>query len=341
MLRFLFAVPRFRFAKSVSDQPGMFIAKKFIFVHIPKTGGTWVDCELSRLRRWLLPFPVVCWLKMLYLLRVFPYAYVWAWEYGQADRRLQLPPPAGEKFSVARCVVSYVASNLSPWYRWKHSGLHNLPGIFLRKRVLFSIRNIFAAYVSMSVYTRFTTGRRRQPAMLGEHPDLVPLYEQLFGDKPYFALTFRQHLEFMYQIKFPAWHRVYFPGVVRRHDIGFISLQLIYYLFPDPLAIMELSESQFADFFRNGGYKDWFRHVRFIHTENLNVELYEFLLEVGCPAKRARNVLASGRLNVSNENREAWWDQYDAGLARRVYRKDWIFFEMFPEYRSELKRFGI
>ena len=301
----------------------MIITKKFIFVHFPKTGGSFVRTVLYRLcfpphgisfsRRPACFFLRVC-VGLCHRFR-FP---------GTGERFViasEVALPAGKKFPLVVCWWAGCTACLRVLnFRWMHGSFHQLPDRFLlhkgiQKPVLLTVRNPFAQYVSMYF---FNTARNE--SSLGNVGATKNSH------------TFREYLLMANQLKYKDRHEQYFPSLERRHDIGFLSMQLIFFAAPRPREIMEMSADEFIAFFKGGRYRDWFRRLRVLHAEDMNRELYQFLLEMGYSEERIRFIPEQGPVNASPPAGKNWRDFYDDELLRWVYEKEWIYFEMFPEY---------
>ena len=169
-------------------------------------------------------------------------------------------------------------------YVFPHSGISNIPNFFLYtngspKLILYTVRNPFVWPVS-AYFFKMKVRMKKKKKYSG-------------------PLTFKDALKWQNEIKVPALFKLYFPNMALKHNIGLYAINVVYNLFPNPREIMGLPRDQFTDFFQNGGYKDWFKRVRFIHTEDLRQELYLFLLSIGHSKEQIEFIRPSKRVNVT------------------------------------------
>ncbi len=301
----------------------MIITPRFIFVHFQKTGGNFVRKVLNQVCPGTPPGVISRYTKAFLLLcsnpqRRFRFT-------RNRERSIVFSEnalPAGEKFPFLVCMLAKHNPQILSHFRWNHGSFHQLPDWFLSNRegqkpILLTVRNPFARYLSAYYYN--TEINRTVPGR-GLTRDMC---------------SFREYLMEMQTRKFRRRCEEYFPGLERQHDIGFSSLQLIFFAAPNPREIMEMPTDEFTAFFKGGGYRDWFKRVRVLHMENLNHELHRFLLEMGYPAEKIEFILTQSMENTSPASKKKWQDFYDAELLRYVYEKDWVYFEMFPEYAPD------
>ena len=75
--------------------------------------------------------------------------------------------------------------------------------------------------------------------------------------------------------------------------------------------------------------------VHFLRKENLNQELYEYLLNIGYPAKAIEFILNAPKIvpgrNIRGEDKK-WENYYTPELKKWVRMKEKLLFAIFPEY---------
>ena len=77
--------------------------------------------------------------------------------------------------------------------------------------------------------------------------------------------------------------------------------------------------------------------IVFLHQENLNSELYEFLLYVGYPKNKITFIKNANRVNITPRERDEQdlASFYTRELLQDVLRRDKLIFEIFSEYERE------
>jgi hypothetical protein len=86
--------------------------------------------------------------------------------------------------------------------------------------------------------------------------------------------------------------------------------------------------------------------TRFLHTEALNKDVFDWLVDLGVPACIAAQVLAKPNTKPLNtpdgvvlknghgHHRTVHWsDFFDEHLKIAVEEREWLFFALFPEYQ--------
>ena len=138
--------------------------------------------------------------------------------------------------------------------------------------------------------------------------------------------------------------------------IGDIAGNAINILAPNPHAVVALNETELMQLFQRGEHKTWLEDVYVLHQENLSQELYDFLILQGYSEDDAQMVFQVQKQNVSSPSRmdystnlgpelepeyipdtpidyKSFWTPE---LRQQFYDLNWIYFELFPEYKSEL-----
>lgn len=109
-------------------------------------------------------------------------------------------------------------------------------------------------------------------------------------------------------------------------DLGPLTLQFIRFYARDPRA-----------FLRNLGpdtdlltdMDEHFPPIHFLHTERLNQELHDLLLDLGYPRDRIAFILHRAKVNSTERSRTEY---FTPALRALVLRKEHLFFQRFPEY---------
>ena len=94
----------------------------------------------------------------------------------------------------------------------------------------------------------------------------------------------------------------------------------------------ELIHNATNDFIDKKEYLNHLYNVRFLHTENLNEELYNFLLEMGYRQKKVQFILQSPPENTTKGKKKNWKNYYTPELKKEIRTKERLIFDLFPEY---------
>jgi hypothetical protein len=113
--------------------------------------------------------------------------------------------------------------------------------------------------------------------------------------------------------------------------LGLHTIQFIQFYFPGPEGVLSLIDK---DYIREKRYQRDVADIVFLHQENLNEELYNFLLGLGYSRKDIRFIREVDRVNVTAREASQFgtWDFYTQELVEDVLNKDELLFEVFPEY---------
>lgn len=116
-------------------------------------------------------------------------------------------------------------------------------------------------------------------------------------------------------------------------DVGYETIRFIKFYFRDPSTVLARLDE---DYVENKRYKEDLPDITFLHQENLNNELFAFLLEMGYPEKDIAFIRDAEKINVTHRERDqlAIDNFFTANLKDEVLKKDRLFFALFPEYAS-------
>jgi hypothetical protein len=203
--------------------------------------------------------------------------------------------------------------------RNQHGTYEQIPQEHRGKPLIACIRNPFDRYVSTYEYRRWLN---RTPAELIKIKARFPAYPDL---------DFSQYLEFINI--FDIENRTY--GDRLKVDVGVITYSFIQFFFKDPeRIILNLNEA----YINSDAYKMDIPEIVFLHTENLNRELYEALVKFGHDKKDVSFVLEEKKVNVTSNRKpdKDWKDYYSEELLDYVRFKERFILRLFPEY--DMKR---
>ncbi|MBK6409432.1 MAG: hypothetical protein IPF78_06995 [Flavobacteriales bacterium] len=109
-------------------------------------------------------------------------------------------------------------------------------------------------------------------------------------------------------------------------DLGPATLGFIRFFAREPRKFLEELRPGMRMDLNDGRY---FPKIRFLHTEHLNQELHDTLLELGYPEDRLAFILAKPPMNTTRKKE----DEYlTPALKARILDKERLLFEAFPEY---------
>jgi hypothetical protein len=197
----------------------------------------------------------------------------------------------------------------------QHGTYRQIPEGHRHKTVVSIIRNPFDRYVSAYLFgwwkTNLPTTEKRLLEAFPNFPDL----------------SFREYYE-MTNL-FGRENRL--RGLSPRIDLGFYTIQFVQFFFQDPERALRRID---GDYITRKRYLDDMAELVFLHQENLNSELYDFLLAMGYPEADIAFIHNAERVNVTPraENQCRWEDLLSADLQEDILNKDRLVFDIFPEY---------
>lgn len=267
----------------------MLLTDKFVYIHYPKTGGSFVTNRLFKIHD----------------------------NTGVQNNQLR---QIGKVLGTTWGGLIDTAKDGS-----QHNTCREIPFSFRGKPIVSTIRNPYDRYVSGYMYGWW----KRYPEQFA--PD-VEAVAKAFPNYP--NLSFEDYVRISND--FNIFQKIPTPHLDPNNPIGQRTYETIQFFFrSDPETIFsKLTE----DYITSGAYKKDRFPVRFLKMENLNLELYEFLVEVGYPPQQIEFVLDSEKvlpgMQVGTIPREdqGWQDYYTPELKAFVRERDRLFFQMFPEY---------
>jgi len=198
-----------------------------------------------------------------------------------------------------------------------HGTYDQIPEEHRSKTIISCTRNPFDRYVSTYEFRQWT---KRKP---DEMEKIIKLYPK-FPD-----LTFEQYVKFAN--KFDIANRTY--SSLLRPDIGLITYTFIQFFFKDPKRVIENLDETYLNSDR---YKEDMADILFLHTENVNHELHDFLLRLHYRKKDLYFINDTERKNVTANRKEKDWKKYyTKDLFEFVKFKERFILRLFPEYNKE------
>ncbi|HIK31854.1 MAG TPA: hypothetical protein IGS17_11615 [Oscillatoriales cyanobacterium M59_W2019_021] len=267
----------------------MLLTDKFVYIHYPKTGGSFVTNRLFKLHEGT----------------------------GVQNPTLQR---IGKRLGTTwGGLIDTAKEGL------QHNTCREIPFGFRHKPIVSTIRNPYDRYVSGYMYGWW----KRYPEQFAGDVEAVSKAYPNYPD-----LSFDDYVRISND--FNAFQKISTPHLNPDNPIGQRTYETIQFFFKyDPETIfLKLTE----DYITSGTYKQDIFPVRFLKMENLNRELYDFLVEVGYPSERVKFILESEKVlpgmqpgTIVRED-SGWQAYYTPELKAFVRQRDRLFFQMFPEY---------
>jgi len=262
----------------------MVITDKFVYIHKPKTGGTFVTSALLKL-------------------------YDRKWNF-LVHARLALLKAVHFKNHFGKLILT---AN-------KHGGCLDIPKDHKEKLVVSTIRNPYDYYVSQY---EFGWWKRKE---WHRHYKSFDGFTSQFPTFP--AISFEQFMKLMAMVfNQPPHQNFYDPTALGRCTVEFVND-----CFYEPGEVLKKINE---DYVGSGAYKDDMFTVHFIFTHKLNQQLHQFLLEQGYPEENIQFIIDKKKVLPQGKGRgndQKWEKYYTPELKELVRKKDWLLFELFPEF---------
>jgi hypothetical protein len=278
----------------------MIITDRFVFIHMPKTGGTFVTAVLSKLHGAAQPDPQ---------------AVVGVFRLHKASVRSFFRHPAHRKDLLGGYGP---LANVEP----KHGTCHDVPLSEAKKPILSSVRNPYDWYVSQYEFGWWKRLYNYEPL-----DDAVKqVLKEFEKDHPHFPhISFEEFIEYcereslIYDWKEP-------------HRFGLYTHLFVRYYFRNPPATLSrlVAEGPLS-----AALKSEMFDVRLIRTDHLNQDLTGFLASMGYKKEDLAFISGLKKIRPSQGGRrheKKWENYYTTSLKRYIREKDWALFQMFPEF---------
>jgi hypothetical protein len=279
------------------------ITEKFVYIHMPKTGGTFVTSVLRRIHNNL--------------------------DHTASSRFDSTPWPVR---SVLRRLTRWSASSTNPYgliadLEPKHGTCHEIPEPHRSKPILSTVRNPFDWYVSQYEFgwwkRTFSYHPESHPTPAGFAIERV--LPEFIETHPHFPeLSFAEFVELccaaalVFNSEFGA-------------ELGLYTHSYLQFYSRD---VSELIPHMHPDYVGSGRHKSHMFNVHFLRTNRLNQDLYDYLLAVGYLPQDLRFIAPLGKIlpmGIGRRDDQKWENYYTPSLKAFIRAKEWAVFDMFPE----------
>lgn len=274
----------------------MIITDKFVYIHMPKTGGTFVETVLRKIHE----------------------------QRGdRIEKRRADQPPARRplrEFLTGQRPVFLDLLNLAGENDWnQHGRAGQIPPEHRHKPILTTLRNPFDRYVSQYEFkwwktypTTFFQDLDRLKAAYPHYPELS-FEEFVRASNDFYLGRASDHF-------------------APEDRLGRHTLQFIAFFFKEPRKVEDitpayLKERLYTDDIHPGVY--------YTFTHDLNRQLHAFLTEMGYPAEEIAFILEQGKIFPKEGGRsedQKWEKYYTPELKAYVRHRERMLFELFPEF---------
>ncbi len=291
----------------------MFITPKFVYIHMPKTGGTFVTSALLRLHN------------------CYQYNSTSPSFFTRFFEKTLKNYLTGKKIEQSN---SYgIIIDLPP----KHNTCHDIPKDEQNKLILSSVRNPYDWYVSQYEFSWWKRTFMYDPQSPESKPtpvgfaieSVLPSFQNRYPHFP--NISFSEFVglcteaSLIYDQKYKTSLGLYTHGFIR------------FYYRDIEGALSSIKANNF--YISSGEYKSDMFNVHFLKTNYLNQELYSFLLSMDYRRKDIEFLLNLGKIfpevqgeKLGRREGQHWESYYTPTLKQIIREKDWMIFEMFPDF---------
>ena len=262
----------------------MTVTDRFVFIHMPKTGGTFVRDVLLRLHGVKRPAPRFSWIRLKWFL---------------AGGNL-----AGD-------------TKYGPlWYRGNpHRTCSQISPSDSGKVILGCVRNPFEWYVSAYEFWRWRPRKHRW------------FWKEISGFRkefPHFPdLSFEEYVQLVWKVT--ALH-------TGRTDIGHYTMNFVRFFFRNG---QDVFSSLGSEYFSSGRHSRDMYDVRFLRTDRLNRDLFDFLKDMGYDEADLDFIIHHEKVLPYGKGRsqdQKWEKYYSPDLLQEVRRRERYFLRLQPHY---------
>jgi len=273
----------------------MFITDDFVYIHYPKTGGTFVTDVLKQLYRRKS--------KSRFLNKVIP-------------RRAHKRVKTGGGWNPFH--VGYFETN-------KHGTCDEIPPEHRHKPVVSNIRSPYSRYVSHYefAYWKDHVEEEFTPLKLDEIREQFPHFPDL---------TFEEYVDLWNNIWLPRKTSTIYSSTL--DQIGIETFEFVRFFFKNPDPILVEMHENYNRFIEAKTYLSDMFDVHFLRTHNLNEDLYNLMSHFGWKTSDIEFVLYMDRICPEEPDRKEkipWETYYSDKLKHSVRTKERFLFDLFPD----------
>lgn len=274
----------------------MIITSRFVYVHMPKTGGTFVETVLRKIHE----------------------------KRGDAieHRRADQPPrrrSLRELLKKPRPVFLEL-SHPAGENQWnQHGRVSQIPPEHRDKPILTTLRNPYDRYVSQF---EFKWWQQYPNSFFRNLDDLKARYPH------YPNITFEEFVELSNTFSADELNQRFDP----QDRLGRHTIQFVKYFYSNPAALSEIDAEYLA---ARRYWDDIHPNLHFTFTHDLNQQLYDFLLTMGYPHDEIAFILHHQKVLPNGQGRredQKWEKYYTPSLKAAVRHHERMLFEMFPVF---------
>jgi len=216
----------------------------------------------------------------------------------------------------------------------KHGWTDRIPAEHRSKQIVTTIRNPFDYYASFYVFGYWINRDVENWPRFKDEQEA----KSRFPGYPY--ISFADFLKISFEI---SYRHLTEPAKTLASSLrlGPMTVIMLQYLTPNYADLLQTV----VDRGDTQTLKKAVARTRVLHTESLNQETYDWLLEMGVPPAIAEPVLSKPKIQPVNtpdgrmldrghgQPRQLQWpDLFDDRTKAAVIEQEWLFLELFPEY---------
>ncbi|RMD66615.1 hypothetical protein D6833_01285 [Candidatus Parcubacteria bacterium] len=232
--------------------------------------------------------------------------------YNRIRRMLHL----GNKPPMVELILPVIDRQFPPGLRGQHGTYRQIPPEHRHKTIVSVTRNPFDRYVSTYLFGWWKT-------------HLHVAEERLKQAFPHFPdLSFQEYYDLLHT--FGRESRL--KGISPPIDLGLHTIQFIQFYFKEPERVLSTIDD---DYIQRKQYLADMAPVVFLHQENLNRELCQFLTDMGYPQEDIRFIREAERVNVTDRPCDQYKPDrfYTPELIQDILARDRLLFDIFAEYK--------
>jgi hypothetical protein len=205
-------------------------------------------------------------------------------------------------------------------YRYKYLGVRNqhgnmrqIPKKYCHLPVVTVTRDPIARYISIFRYRWWV---ENPPGNLSDIRRVYPKFPDL---------SFTEFYEMLHTFGRPNRP----ANMPFKKDLGISTIRFIQFYFNNPDHTMNIIDDDYIEKMR---YEDELKKITFLHQENLNKELRDFLLGMGYSEGELEFLKSKNKVNVTENLIEESEVEVTDEILGKIMERDSLLFRIFPEY---------